>query len=68
MFHAGTSRDPGGVLRVRGGRVLDVTAIAPAFAEARRRTREAAEAIQFDGKMFRRDIGWREVTRVPAFG
>jgi phosphoribosylamine--glycine ligase len=68
VFHAGTMRDSGGTLRVNGGRVLNVTAVAPTFAEARRRSREAAEAIRFDGKVFRRDIGWREVTRVPAFG
>ena len=60
VFHAGTARDRDGVLRVNGGRVLNVTAVAPTFAEAQRRAATAAEAIQFEGKMFRRDIGWRE--------
>ena len=32
----------------------------PTFAEAQRLSREAAEAIEFEGKVFRRDIGWRE--------
>jgi phosphoribosylamine--glycine ligase len=68
VFHAGTARDADGILRVSGGRVLNVTAVAPAFADAQRRSREAADAIQFEGKVFRRDIGWREVTRVPVFG
>jgi phosphoribosylamine--glycine ligase len=64
VFHAGTTRDADGVLRASGGRVLNVTAVAPGFAEAQRLSREAADAIEFDGKVFRRDIGWREARRV----
>jgi phosphoribosylamine--glycine ligase len=64
IFHAGTTRGPDGVLRATGGRVLNVTAVAPRFAEAQRLSREAAEAIQFEGKVFRRDIGWREARRL----
>jgi phosphoribosylamine--glycine ligase len=64
VFHAGTVRDAGGTLRVAGGRVLNVTAVAPTFAEAQRASRTAAEQIQFDGKVFRTDIGWREAARV----
>jgi phosphoribosylamine--glycine ligase len=63
VFHAGTTRDSDGVLRVAGGRVLNVTAVAPTFAEAQRLSREAAEAIEYEGKVFRRDIGWREAER-----
>jgi phosphoribosylamine--glycine ligase len=63
VFHAGTSRDPDGVLRVAGGRVLNVTAVAATFAEAQRLSRESAERIGFEGKVFRRDIGWREARR-----
>jgi phosphoribosylamine---glycine ligase len=66
VFHAGTARGADGVLRVNGGRVLNVTAVAPTFAEAQRLSRETAEAIEFEGKIFRRDIGWREVARQPA--
>jgi len=66
VFHAGTARGPDGVLRVSGGRVLNVTAVAPTFPEAQRLSREAAESIEFDGKVFRRDIGWREAGRVPV--
>jgi phosphoribosylamine--glycine ligase len=63
IFHAGTSRDGDGVLRVAGGRVLNVTAVAPTFAEAQRLSREAADEVRFEGKVFRRDIGWREARR-----
>jgi phosphoribosylamine---glycine ligase len=43
-----------------------VTAVAPSFPEAQRLSREAAEAIEFEGKVFRRDIGWREAGRVAV--
>ncbi len=68
VFHAGTAMDDGGVLRVAGGRVLNVTAVAPRFAEAQRLSREAAAAIRFEGKVFRADIGWREARRLEAAG
>jgi phosphoribosylamine--glycine ligase len=64
VFHAGTTRGADGVLRVSGGRVLNVTAVAPTFREAQARSRAGAEAIAFDGKLWRRDIGWREAERV----
>jgi phosphoribosylamine--glycine ligase len=66
VFHAGTARGPDGVLRVNGGRVLNVTGVASSFAEAQRLSREAAEAIEYEGKIFRRDIGWREATRLES--
>ncbi|HTC24995.1 MAG TPA: phosphoribosylamine--glycine ligase, partial [Gemmatimonadales bacterium] len=56
VFHAGTTVDDAGMLRVAGGRVLNVTAVAPTFAEARRLSREAAHRINFAGKLFRNDI------------
>jgi phosphoribosylamine--glycine ligase len=64
VFHAGTARGPDGVLRVNGGRVLTVTAVGATFTEAQRHSREAAEAIDFDGKIYRPDIGWREAIRL----
>jgi phosphoribosylamine--glycine ligase len=66
VFHAGTARDEDGTLRTAGGRVLNVTAVAASLAEAQARSRTAAEMIRFDGKVFRRDIGWREQARIPA--
>lgn len=64
VFHAGTRLDAQGVLRASGGRVLNVTAVAGSFDQARSRSRAGAEAIEFPGKQFRTDIGWREVERV----
>jgi phosphoribosylamine--glycine ligase len=63
VFHAGTRREADGSLRVSGGRVLAVTALGQTFAAARDASRAAAEAIDFEGKQFRADIGWREVAR-----
>lgn len=63
IFHAGTRRDEDGVLRVAGGRVLNVTAVASSFAEAQARSRQGAELVSFEGKVYRRDIGWREAIR-----
>jgi phosphoribosylamine--glycine ligase len=64
IFHAGTVRGPDNILRVDGGRVLTVTAVGPSFTDAQRLSRETAESIQFEGKIFRRDIGWREAARL----
>jgi phosphoribosylamine--glycine ligase len=66
IFHAGTSLGADGVLRVEGGRVLTVTAVGASFPEAQRLSREAAEAVEFEGKVFRPDIGWREAARLEA--
>jgi phosphoribosylamine--glycine ligase len=43
--------------------VLNVTAVAATFQDAQARSREGAEAIVFEGKTWRRDIGWREAER-----
>ncbi|HEY3011550.1 MAG TPA: phosphoribosylamine--glycine ligase [Gemmatimonadales bacterium] len=64
IFHAGTTRGPDGVLRVNGGRVLTATAVAASFTEAQQHSRQAAESVQFEGKIFRGDIGWREAARL----
>ncbi len=63
VFHAGTARDAEGALRTSGGRVLAVTALAPTLSAACRKSAAAASNIAFDGKQFRRDIGWRELQR-----
>jgi phosphoribosylamine--glycine ligase len=63
VFHAGTGRDGEGRLRVAGGRVLSVTATAPTVAEAASKSRAAAQAVRFEGRQFRQDIGWREMAR-----
>ncbi len=55
VFHAGT-KPMDGQLMTAGGRVLDVTAVAPTLAEARRRAYEAAGRISWPGVQYRRDI------------
>lgn len=60
VYHAGTAlRD--GELVTAGGRVLDVTAVAPTFEEARERAYAACELIDFEGKTYRSDIGMRAI-------
>jgi phosphoribosylamine--glycine ligase len=63
VFHAGTRVDEHGALRVSGGRVLAVTGVAETFLGAQAASRSAALRIEFDGKQFRADIGWREASR-----
>ena len=63
IFHAGTIQGEDGILRANGGRVLTVTAVAASFSEAQRLSRQAAEEVRFEGKIFRGDIGWREAAR-----
>lgn len=62
IFHAGTAlRD--GQLVANGGRVLNVTAIAPSVRAAQQAAYRAVDAIDFPTGFCRRDIGWREVAR-----
>jgi phosphoribosylamine--glycine ligase len=62
-FHAGTRIGAGNTLIAAGGRVLAVTGVAPTLPDAARKSREYAQSVQLDGKHFRGDIGWREMTR-----
>jgi phosphoribosylamine--glycine ligase len=63
VYHAGTKRD-GRDLLTSGGRVFAVTAMADSVAAAQQASRDAASRIEFEGAMYRRDIGWREAKRV----
>ncbi len=56
VFHAGTRREPGGAMVTAGGRVLNVVGTGATIAEARRRAYQAADMIQFPGKVVRHDI------------
>ena len=60
VYHAGTALSDGELVTA-GGRVLDVTAVAPTFEEARAKAYAACELIDFEGKTFRTDIGLRAV-------
>lgn len=59
VYHAGTKLDEEGNTLTAGGRVLDVTAVAPTFAEARNNAYAACDLIDYEGKQFRTDIGAR---------
>ncbi|MDB4908697.1 MAG: Phosphoribosylamine--glycine ligase [Gemmatimonadetes bacterium] len=63
VFHAGTKRDDAGRLVVSGGRVLAVTGLGATLEEAQERSLDFAEAIEFEGKQYRADIGFRELAR-----
>ena len=59
VYHAGTKLGENGEILTNGGRVLDVTAVAPTFEAARAQAYAACELIDFDGKTYRSDIGLR---------
>jgi len=62
VFHAGTSRSAEGLV-TSGGRVLAVTGLGDSLDEAARKSLVGADAIEYEGKYFRTDIGWREFAR-----
>lgn len=62
VFHAGTKIGPEGLVS-SGGRVLAVTGLGDTLGDAARKSLTGADAITFDGRYFRTDIGWREFAR-----
>lgn len=56
VTHAATRQNDDGTIVTAGGRVLNVTALGPDAAAARRRAYAAADMIEFPGKQLRRDI------------
>ena len=58
VFHAGTTAKSGAIT-ASGGRVLNVTARGATLQEARDRAYAMADAIDWPGGFYRRDIGWR---------
>ncbi len=60
VFHSGTVRDPEGVFRTNGGRVLSVTALGSNMDQALARCYAALDKIHFEGMSFRKDIGRRK--------
>jgi len=62
IFHAGTRQSAEGLL-TSGGRVLAVTGLGDSLGDASRKSLVGADAVNFDGKYFRTDIGWREFAR-----
>ncbi|MGE0829484.1 MAG: phosphoribosylamine--glycine ligase [Hyphomonadaceae bacterium] len=63
VFHAGTRKDEDGALRANGGRVLAVTALGKDLSHALAAAYHAVERIDWPGGFYRRDIGWRALTR-----
>lgn len=66
IYHAGTARR-GGELVTAGGRVLGVTGLGEDLPTAARRSRAGAEGVEFEGKRWRRDIGFHDLEE-PASG
>lgn len=62
VFHAGTAEKDGNLV-ANGGRVLNVTAIAPTVAEAQAKAYDAVKRIDWPEGFYRSDIGWRAVER-----
>jgi phosphoribosylamine--glycine ligase len=58
VFHAGTARRDGRLVTA-GGRVINVVGVGSTLAEARDRAYRGASLIDFDGRVYRRDIGAR---------
>jgi phosphoribosylamine--glycine ligase len=63
VFHAGTRRGDDDSLVTSGGRVLAVTGLGDSIEAAQQRSQSFAASVEFAGKQFRTDIGWRELTR-----
>jgi phosphoribosylamine---glycine ligase len=64
-FHAGTTFD-GDKLVTSGGRVLCVVGLADSVRGAQQAAYEAINQINFEGMQYRRDIGYRALSRKPA--
>jgi phosphoribosylamine--glycine ligase len=63
VYHAATKREDGAIKNV-GGRVLGVTALGANLEAAIARAYEAIGKIQFEGMVYRRDIGARALARL----
>lgn len=61
VFHAGTRAADNKVL-TNGGRVMTVTSLAGDLRIALAHSRQTAEDIQFEGKYYRRDIGYEFIS------
>ncbi|MFM8361387.1 MAG: phosphoribosylamine--glycine ligase [Haliscomenobacter sp.] len=58
VFYAGVRRDSSGALLSDGGRVVALTSLADTLKEALDSSKVAAEGIEFEGRYYRRDIGY----------
>lgn len=65
IFHAGTRRR-GDVIESAGGRVLNISAVAPDLIQARKQVYTAIAKIKWSRGFYRRDIGWRALKEEDA--
>ena len=63
VLHAGTAQNVDGAVVSSGGRVLCVTALGATTHEAQQHAYAAAAHIHFEGGFYRRDIGWRALSK-----
>ena len=61
IVHAGTKLGEDGSLLSSGGRVLGVVAMAPTLEEAADKAYAVCDAVEWENKYFRRDIGHRQL-------
>jgi phosphoribosylamine--glycine ligase len=62
VLHGGT-REVEGVIFADGGRVLTIAALGTDLVNARERAYAAVDRIKWPEGFFRRDIGWRAISR-----
>lgn len=62
VFHAGTKASGDNIV-TNGGRVLCVTVLGDDIKDAQTKALKVCETINFDGKQYRKDIGWRAIGR-----
>jgi len=62
IFHAGTTQREGKIVAT-GGRVLNITALAPDVAQARARAYAALDTIDWPQGFYRKDIAWRALAK-----
>ncbi len=62
LFHAGTKIENGKLL-TNGGRVLACTGIGSSVKESLDLAYDLVEKVNFEGKTFRKDIGWRALDK-----
>jgi phosphoribosylamine--glycine ligase len=63
IIHAGTAKNAAGQVVTAGGRVLGVTATAPTLRGAADSAYAVCEQIQCATKVYRRDIGAKQLNR-----
>jgi phosphoribosylamine--glycine ligase len=63
VFHAGTITGPNGEVLTAGGRVLCVTALGDSVKLAQKRAYEVTAQVRFEGMQYRKDIGYRAISR-----